>query len=159
VLFAMGPAAAGMYPLSLPDALPIFAVWTLYAGMRALLLLPYELQLAVGKRFGRVAWHAMRKRRRIADRNIEICMPELSAEERAALVKRHFEALGASLIETTMGWFGPVDEIKRRVTIRGEEHLRAALERGRGVVLYSAHFTSLEFNFAALRPLCPRITG
>src|SRR5690606_41491657 len=83
VLFAMGPAAAGMYPLSLPDALPIFAVWTLYAGMRALLLLPYELQLAVGKRFGRVAWHAMRKRRRIADRNIEICMPELSAEERA----------------------------------------------------------------------------
>ena len=145
---------------SLPLAVPRYvAVWTLYAGMRALLLLPYELQLAVGKRFGRVAWHAMRKRRRIADRNIEICMPELSAEERAALVKRHFEALGASLIETTMGWFGPVDEIKRRVTIRGEEHLRAALERGRGVVLYSAHFTSLEFNFAALRPLCPRITG
>lgn len=145
---------------SLPLAAPRFAAaWLLYVAMRALLLLPYERQLAIGRRLGRIAWHAMGKRRRIAERNIELCMPELSPAERAALVERHFEALGASLAETAMGWFGPVDEIKRRVTIRGEEHLRAALEHGRGVILYSAHFTSLEFNFPALRPLCPRITG
>jgi len=145
---------------SLPLAAPRFvAAWLAYVAMRALVLLPFEWQLEIGRRLGRIAWRMMGRRRRIAERNIELCMPELSPAERAALVERHFEALGASLAETAMGWFGPVDEIKRRVTINGEEHLRSALERGRGVILYSAHFTSLEFNVPALRPLCPRISG
>lgn len=145
---------------SLPLAAPRYAVaWLMYVSMRALVLLPFERQLAFCRGLGRMAWRVMRQRRRIAERNIEICMPELSGAERAALVERHFEALGASLAETAMGWFGPSDEIMRRVTVHGEEHLRAALAHGRGVILYSAHFTSLEFNFPALRPLCPRITG
>ncbi|HEX6994016.1 MAG TPA: lipid A biosynthesis lauroyl acyltransferase [Gammaproteobacteria bacterium] len=145
---------------SLPLAAPRFAAaWLAYAAMRTLVLLPLERQLAIGRGLGRIAHRVMGRRRRIAERNIELCMPELSPAERAALVERHFEALGASLAETAMGWFGPVDEIKRRVTIRGEEHLKSALERGRGVILYSAHFTPLEFGFPALRPLCPRITG
>jgi len=145
---------------SLPLAAPRYvAAWLAYLGMRALLLLPFERQLAVGRCLGRAAGRVLRRRRRIAERNVEICLPELSPAERAALVEKHFEALGASLAETAMGWFGPPDEIKKRVTIRGEEHLRAALAHGRGVVLYSAHFTPLEFCFPALRPLCPRITG
>jgi KDO2-lipid IV(A) lauroyltransferase len=37
--------------------------------------------------------------------------------------------------------------------------LQEALERGKGVILYSAHFTCIEFCFPALRPLCPRLTG
>ncbi len=145
---------------SLPLALPRYAVaCVVYVMMRAVVLLPVERQLAIGRQLGRLAQRVMGKRRRIAARNLEICMPELSAEQRALLVDRHFEALGASVMETAMGWFGPLDEILRRVTVRGEEHLKAALENGRGVILYSAHFTTMEFNFPALRPLCPRITG
>jgi Kdo2-lipid IVA lauroyltransferase/acyltransferase len=145
---------------SLPLAAPRYAVaWLLYASMRALLVLPFEQQLALCRQVGRIGWRVMGRRRRIAERNVELCLPELSADERTTLVKRHFEALGASLAETAMGWYGPVEEIAKRVTVRGEEHLRAALENGRGVILYSAHFTTLEFNFPALRPLCPRITG
>src|SRR5690606_11737392 len=145
---------------SMPLAAPRYAAaWLLYASMRALLVLPFERQLALCTQIGRIGWRVMGRRRRIAERNVELCLPELSAEARTILVKRHFEALGASLAETAMGWFGPVEEIEKRVTVHGAEHLRAALEHGRGVILYSAHFTSLEFNFAALRPLCPRITG
>lgn len=145
---------------SKPLAAPRYAVvWLLYAAMRALVLLPFERQLAIGRLLGRVGRAVFRKRARIARRNIEICLPELSDAERQTLVERHFEALGASFAETAMGWFGPVDEIRRRVTIRGTEHLQAALEKGKGVILYSAHFTSLEFNFPALKPVCPRLTG
>lgn len=145
---------------SQPLAAPRYAVvWLMYVAMRALVKLPFERQLAIGEALGRIGWRVLGRRRRIAERNIEICMPELSAEERDALVKRHFEALGASLAETAMGWFGSVDEIKRRVAINGEQHLNAALAHGRGVILYSAHFTSLEFSVPAVRPLCKRITG
>jgi Kdo2-lipid IVA lauroyltransferase/acyltransferase len=145
---------------SMPFAALRFAVvWVLYGALRALVVLPYEKQLAIGSRLGSAARHVLRKRSRIAARNLEICMPELSAAERDSLVAQHFAALGASIAETAMGWFGPVDEIRRRVEIRGAEHLERALGHGKGVILYSAHFTSLEFNFPALRPLCPRLSG
>jgi len=145
---------------STPLAAPRYAVVRLmHAGLRALVLLPFERQLRIGTRLGAAARHLLPKRRRIAERNIEICLPELSAEERDALVKRHFESLGASLAEMAMGWFGPVEEIRKRVRIEGEEHLRAAIDKGKGVILFSAHFTTLELCVPVLRPLCPRLAG
>jgi KDO2-lipid IV(A) lauroyltransferase len=127
--------------------------------MRVAVLLPLGLQLRLGKRFGTLAWRLARGRRRVAQRNIELCFPELSPAEHEALVKKHFEALGASVVETAMGWFGSEKAIRRRVRIEGVAHLHEALERGKGVILYSAHFTCIEFCFPALRPLCPRLTG
>lgn len=134
-------------------------VAAIHAAMRALVQLPLDLQLGLGKRLGIVAWRLAGGRRRVAARNIELCFPELAETERDALVKRHFEALGASLAETAMGWFGDKETIRRVVRIEGAEHLAAALERGKGVILYSAHFTCIEFCFPALRVLCPRLTG
>lgn len=145
---------------SKPSAgLRIAAVWMIYAAMRTLVLLPFDTQLRLGMRVGAAGRHLLRRRMRVAERNIEICLPELSTEQRDDLVKKHFESLGASLPETAMGWFGPVDEVRRRVRIEGEDHLRSALARGKGVILFSAHFTSLEMHFPALRPLCPRLSG
>jgi len=143
-----------------PLAAPRYAIaWLLYGAMRIVVRLPFERQLALGRRVGRIGRVVFAKRAHVVRRNLEFCMPELSAEEREDLVRRHFEALGASLAETAMGWFGPVEEIMRRVEIRGAEHLRAALEKGNGVLLYSAHFTPLEFCAPAIRPYCPRLTG
>jgi KDO2-lipid IV(A) lauroyltransferase len=127
--------------------------------MRGVIRLPFDLQLRIGKRAGAVAWRLFPERRLVAARNVGLCFPELSSAERDALVKRHFEALGASVVETAMAWFGDLDTILRRVRIEGGEHIAAALARGKGAILYSAHFTSMEFCFPALRPLCPRLTG
>jgi KDO2-lipid IV(A) lauroyltransferase len=140
-------------------ALRYATVIAAHLGMRAVVLLPFALQLRLGKRLGALAWHFARSRRRIAARNVELCFPELSAAERDELVQKHFEALGASVVETAMGWFGSRETIRRVVRIEGASHLHEALERGKGLILYSAHFTSIEFCFPALRPLCPRLTG
>jgi Kdo2-lipid IVA lauroyltransferase/acyltransferase len=91
--------------------------------------------------------------------NLEACFPDLSAPERERLIRRHFAALGASLFEMAMGWFGSVETIRAHVSFEGLEHLEAALARGHGVVLFSAHFTTFEFFFPALRPYCPRFSG
>lgn len=134
-------------------------VWSGYGLMRLLILLPFEWQLWLGRRAGSALGALARSRRRIVSRNLEMCFPELTPSERSSLMDEHFKALGASLPEMAMGWFGPEETVRRLVDVQGEEHLRAALEKGKGVILFSAHFTCLEFCFPALKPLCPRLTG
>jgi KDO2-lipid IV(A) lauroyltransferase len=154
------PMSAESRSLSPLRAAPRYAAALLgYAWMRSVVLLPFAWQLAFGKRLGRLARRVLRERRQIAARNLEICFPELSDAERERLLRAHFEALGASLVEMSMGWFGSEETVRRHVQVVGAEHLRSALERGRGVILFSAHFTTFEFFWPALAPLCTRLCG
>jgi len=141
-------------------AWPRYAVgWLGYVWMRSIVLLPFSWQLAFGRGLGRVAHALLGARRRVAARNLEVCLPELSATARERIVAEHFAALGMSLVEMAMGWFGAPDAVRRRIRIEGVEHLQAALANGSGVILFSAHFTTIEFFWPALRALCPRLTG
>jgi KDO2-lipid IV(A) lauroyltransferase len=140
-------------------ALRYAVVWAFYAFMRAGVCLPFDWQLALGKRLGALSRVVHRSRRAVVDRNLEICFPELSASAREALAKAHFEAMGASIVEMAMGWFGSLETIRRRVRVVSAEHLAAARARGRGVVLYSGHYTSTEFALSVVQPLCGRFCG
>lgn len=139
--------------------LRIAVVWLGYGALRAVVRLPFAWQLVLGFMLGRLAHAAIPSRRHVAERNIKACFPELGSAERQSLVRQHFRALGASFVEMAMGWFGDPDEVRRRVRIEGAEHLAAGLARGRGVILFSAHFTTFEFFWPALKPLCPRLCG
>jgi KDO2-lipid IV(A) lauroyltransferase len=134
-------------------------VWAGYAWMRLLVLLPYRVQLALGRGLGRLAYSLLRQRRRIAARNIEACLPDLTPDVRARVLKEHFESLGLSLVEMGMGWFGRPQRVRARIDVEGAEHLAAALANGKGVILFSAHFTTFEFFWAALAPLCTKLCG
>jgi KDO2-lipid IV(A) lauroyltransferase len=133
--------------------------WILYAWMRAVVLLPFGWQVAAGKALGRMTYRLLPRRRRVVERNLAACFPALGAADRDRLAREHFAALGASLAEMATGWFGRPSVVQRRVTVNGGEHLRAALDGGSGVILLSAHFTTFEFYWAAVRPLCTRLTG
>ncbi len=133
--------------------------WLGYGCLRLVVLLPYRWQLTAGKTLGRTAWTLLPARRRVADRNLAICFPDLPATQRQALVREHFDALGASVFEMAMGWFGNPDRVRALIEIEGAEHLAAALARGRGVILFAAHFTTFEFFWPALSPLCTQLAG
>ncbi len=127
--------------------------------MRTVVRLPVRWQLCLGKALGTLARVALPGRRRVAARNIALCFPDLTEAERQRLVVEHFRALGASLVEMAMGWFGDERTIARLVRIEGREHLDAALARGRGVILFTAHFTAFELFSPVLATLCPRLCG
>jgi len=145
---------------SMKFAAPRYVVaWLGYAVMRLLVLLPWRLQTALGGALGRAAYASLGSRRRIVARNIAACLPEWSPAARAELVKRHFHSLGLSIVEMAVGWFGKPETVRTRVRIEGAEHLAAALALRRGVILFSAHFTTFEFFWPALAPLCTRLCG
>ena len=142
---------------------PLYHFWTprnwplwLAVGMlRLICLLPHRWTLAVGRGIGKLAHHFAGTRLAIVRRNIELCFPELSTAERDALAKRHFEALGMSVIEMGLGrWLSDRRHLAM-TRLEGLEHLDRATQAGKGVILLSAHFTTLEISGRVLALNCP----
>lgn len=129
--------------------------WLGFGFLRLVSLLPYRWQMAIGRFIGRLAHAAGAERRAIARRNIELCFPELSVEERNKLALEHFEALGISLIEMGLGRWASDDKLNSMTTITGAEHIQKVIDDGYGVILLSAHFTSLEVSGRVLSMNCP----
>jgi KDO2-lipid IV(A) lauroyltransferase len=121
--------------------------WLTWAGLgllRVVALLPFAGIVRLGRVLGAVLRHLPIRFVRTARRNIELCLPELSAPEREKLLDRHFESLGIALLEIPLAWWITPRRLAKIVQFEGAEHLHAALARGHGVMLLTAHFTSLE---------------
>jgi KDO2-lipid IV(A) lauroyltransferase len=146
-----------------PERVPLYRFlgpryWLLWLGLglvRALNTLPLRWQMAVGRGLGRIGHALSRRDRRIADINIRLCLPGLTEGERNHLVKSHFRSLGCALLETGLVWWASARRLERLVEFEGVEHLRDALAKGRGALLLSAHFTTLEMGARALTLLGP----
>ena len=142
-------------PLSSYRAPRYWPVWIGMAVLRLICLLPHRAALPVGRALGRLAHRASGSRRAIARRNIELCFPALSPAERDTLARRHFESLGMSLIETGVARWRSTRHLQSLSTLVGLEHVQDALATGRGVILLSAHFTTLEISGRALAAEIP----
>jgi len=118
------------------------------AAMWLLHFLPLALLARAGESLGMLFYALGRERRRVCLLNLERCFPELPANERVALAKRHFRALGRSLLERGILWWSPRECILRLVRLKGFEHLRAL--KGKPVILLAPHFVALDTGFARL---------
>jgi len=132
--------------------------WPTWLGLgclRVIAFLPYAWKLRVGRTIGRLVRLLPLPYVRIARRNIEICLPELSPGARETLLKRHFESLGIGLCETAMTWWSDEDEIRSLTQVEGVEHLQRALARGHGAILVGGHFTTIEIGVRILNTVVP----
>ncbi|WP_198263665.1 LpxL/LpxP family Kdo(2)-lipid IV(A) lauroyl/palmitoleoyl acyltransferase [sulfur-oxidizing endosymbiont of Gigantopelta aegis] len=120
--------------------------WLGLAAMRILPLLPYRLQLLIGKFIGHLFYRIAKYRREIVQINIALCFPELSTEQQAKLVVDHFHSLGISIAETTMSWWGNEKKLRKLVTFKGFEYVDNALQAGTGAIMLGAHYTTMEIS-------------
>jgi len=114
--------------------------------LRCITLLPYDAQIKLGVLFGKTANLIAKRWRVTARKNISAAFPEMSKQEQYALLQRHFRSLGIGLIEMANAWWGDDQKLKKLVIIDGLEHLDRALNQGNGIILLSAHFTTLEIG-------------
>ena len=104
--------------------------------------LPLSAQALLGRGLGRLLHAVAGSRRRIALRNVELCFPERSVEERRALVREHFQWLGRSILERGVLWYASADRLRSLIQIEGDVGLAERSERP--VMWLVPHFMALD---------------
>lgn len=120
--------------------------WIMFAFLRLASLLPYSSQLFLGKLVGRLIKLAFKKRHKIVDINLQQCFPDKSLSERNRIKHDCYENIGIGLFEMAMCWWWPEKRLRPLVEVHGLEHIQNTFDQGRGVILLSGHFTSLELG-------------
>ena len=104
--------------------------------------LPLGVQAAVGSAVGRLGWHLVASRRKVALRNLELCFPELGADERERLAKEHFRWLGRSYLERGLLWYASPARLRRLIRVEGDVDL--ADRSDKPVMWLVPHFMGLD---------------
>jgi|TARA_B110000263_G_scaffold224899_2_gene215557 KDO2-lipid IV(A) lauroyltransferase len=130
-------------------------VWLLISLLKINSFLPYSRQLKHGKLLGRIGHKFLSKRRAITRRNLALAFPELSLSERNKLTLDHFEAMGISLIEFGLSRWASDKMLSKNSIWEGKENIQKALDTKRGIILLSAHFTSLEISGRIMKQEIP----
>lgn len=113
-------------------------------------LLPYRAAERLGRMLGLLAFAVALPRRRVALDNLQHAFPDKTPAEIRSLARKAFQNYGISLVE--MLWSGQAEkgELIRLVRLVNPEVVRHALERGKGLILLSAHFGSWELLLSGL---------
>ncbi|MDF2778211.1 MAG: htrB, partial [Enterobacteriaceae bacterium] len=123
--------------------------WLTWFGIGILWLivqLPYPFLYRLGSGLGRLAMRFMKRRAHVAIRNLELCFPEMSANERHALAIKNFESTGMGLLETGMAWFWSDKRLARWMEVINFEPVYELQRQKRGILLIGVHFLTLELG-------------
>jgi KDO2-lipid IV(A) lauroyltransferase len=128
--------------MSIGARLAIALLWLLH-------WLPASWQSALGGIVGALAYRFARSRRRVALRNLELCLPELDAAARERLAREHFRWLGRSIVERGLLWYAPRERLMKLIEVEGD--VRFAERSGAPVMWLVPHFMALETAATAVQ--------
>ena len=118
--------------------------------------LPRPLCLSIGAGLGRIAFRLDKGHRAIALSNLAVAFgKELTEPEREALARRAFEHFGRTIADILKISGYSRGKILGLIRTEGAEHLKKALAKGKGVLLFTAHFGNWEIAAAALAEINP----
>jgi len=138
-----------------PYSLRYWPTWLGLGLLRCLSHLPFAWQLETGRRLGRLLRAFGQRREQIATVNLALCFPDLAAAAREQILAELFESIGIGIMEMAMSWWSPDRKLRTLCDIQGLEHLQAALRQGKGAILLSGHFTTLEIGGRLLAQHAP----
>ena len=118
--------------------------WLTVTFLYLLSWLPFRMQMAIGRGVGRLLYKIMKSRRNVADRNLELCFPEMPSQQRADLVVKNFENTGVAMLESGMAWWWPDWRVNPMIKIKGSEHVEKHINQGKGVLGLFTHALPME---------------
>lgn len=119
------------------------ANWPLHIGLALVQLIalsPKPVKYTLRRFLGWAMFRIPSQMRRIAQRNIAVCFPELDVNAQQVMLKENFALMGALLVEgLNMAWPSKTNIFPTIGNISGLEHVEQALARKQGVLLLFSH--------------------
>jgi KDO2-lipid IV(A) lauroyltransferase len=115
--------------------------------------LPFPLIWALGVLMGRLSYLLTPGRRRVARRNLELCLPGSGGRERERILRAHFGWLGVAALAQGVSWGASRARLARLVKIRHRELIDQCIAEQRPVIVLVPHFVGLELGGAAFTAL------
>ncbi|RPJ15028.1 MAG: hypothetical protein EHM30_09410, partial [Desulfobacteraceae bacterium] len=112
--------------------------------MRFIAGIPKGIVCFLGNLLGILIYYNDYPHRRIVKRNLKFAYPEWADGEVRRVSRRVFQNLGITILEILQMAFFSKEDFLRYIRIKGEEHLLNAVERGKGIVIISAHLGNWE---------------
>ncbi len=107
--------------------------------------MPLGMALWTGRRVGSAGYYLDKKHRALAYSNLKVAFArEKKPAEIRRIVKRLFKSYGQNMIELLRLPLITPEKVREHVRIEGEEHLQAALDERKGVIMLAMHFGSWE---------------
>ena len=116
----------------------------IYSILWLLAQLPYRVLIFIGKGIGKFVELVLASRKKVVQKNISMCLSNLTAQEQKQLSKQHFKELGMMVTQTFKVFLGNTKSLEETAIIHGTEHLEKCIDEGQGVLLVAGHFTSLD---------------
>jgi KDO2-lipid IV(A) lauroyltransferase len=108
--------------------------------LRALALVPLRALHGSGALLGAILARRWKRGRRISERNLALCFPDLDGAARARLQAAAFAELGKSIFELPRIWCTPPARLSALIhEVRGEALLDEALASQAGVIVCAPH--------------------
>ncbi len=106
--------------------------------------LPLGVQAPIGNGLGWLVYLLARRRKHIAQRNLELCFPEKPKTEIRRLLRQNLQASVRAALEHGLLIWASTRRLERLIRIEGREHLDAC--RGQPVILLAPHFIGLDMG-------------
>jgi KDO2-lipid IV(A) lauroyltransferase len=124
--------------------------------IRAFAVLPLGWAQSLGALIGWALWLMPNRLRRTTIDNLELCLPELGAEERRQIGRRSLMETGKTAAEVGAVWFWRTEKLLARIEgVEGEEYLLQEFGRKRGLLVLVPHLGNWEILSRYLQERLP----
>lgn len=120
--------------------------WLVVVVARVLGWMPRGFARLLAAGLGWLVYRAMGRLRRVGERNLQLALPEFSAEQRQKTLRSLYRYLGWHLVEFCQMQYYTRENTRNSIRTEGLEHYLAAEAMGKGVLVLTGHLGAWELS-------------
>ena len=106
---------------------------------------PLSVAQGIGRLLGRIFNSYSNDLSRVARKNIDLCFPELTENQRKELVRESLMQTGMAFVECGAMWLWPSERVLKKVRkVSGQDLVETAIKKGNGVIFIGPHLGAWE---------------